>query len=131
MNRIESNDWQESGKGPMTRKQQKLLNAACGDLADHLRWHGQRFDKDDYRLLLCAVILGERLVPGIDTGYGPAGLVRMGRSSKDLTKSQATEAIRMAFDVGDYPQDQGLDAQPIRWGQAVCMARWITDQEAA
>jgi hypothetical protein len=131
VNRIESTDWQESGRGPMTRKQQNLLNAACGDLAGHLRWHGQRFDKDDYRLLFCAVVLGERLVPGVNTGEGPAGLVRMGRSSKDLTKSQATEAIRMAFDVGDYPQDQGLDAQPIRWGQAVCMARWITDQEAA
>lgn len=131
MSRTESKEWQESGKGPMSRKQQNLLNAACGDLADHLRWHGQRFDKDDYRLLLCAVVLGERLVPGVNTGNGPAGLVRMGRSSKELTKSQATEAIHMAFDIGDYPQDQGLDTQPIRWGPAVVMARWIVNEEAA
>lgn len=128
---IESKDWQEAGRGPMTRKQQKLLNAACGDLADNLRWHGHRFDKDDYRLLLCAVVLGERLVPGVNQGLGAPGLVRMGRSSKDLTKTQATEAIRMAFDIGDNPRDQGIDRDGIRWGRAVVLARFIVPDEAA
>ena len=128
MSPVESKDWQESGRGPMTRKQQKLLNAACGDLAASLRWHGQRFDKDDFRLLICAVVLGERMVPGINTGMGAPGLVRMGRSSKELTKAQATEAIRMAFDIGDFPEDQGIASPPVRWGPAVCYARWVTDE---
>ena len=131
MSRIESTDWQESGREPMSRKQQNLLNAACGDLADGMRWHGIRFDKDDFRLLICAVVLGERMVPGINTGERPAGLVRMGRSSKELTKSQATEAIHMAFDIGDNPKDQGLNLDPIRWGPVVCLARWVTTEEAA
>ncbi|GAB3744953.1 recombination protein NinB [Lysobacter olei] len=126
MSRVESQDWQERGREPMTRQQQKLLNAACGDLATSLRWHGHRFDKDDFRLLICAVVLGERLVPGINTGMGAPGLVRMGRSSKELTKTQATEAIRMAFDIGDNPEDQGIDAPPVRWGPAVCYARWVS-----
>lgn len=131
MSQVESREWQETGRAPMSRKQQNLLNAACGDLATGLRWHGHRFDKDDFRLLICAVVLGERLVPGINTGDGPAGLVRMGRSSKELTKSQATEAIRMAFDIGDNPEDQGLQAKPVRWGPTVCLARWVVEDKAA
>jgi hypothetical protein len=127
----ERTDWQESGRQPMTREQQKLLNAACGDLAEQIRWHGIRFSKDDYRHLLSAVVLGERLVPGINTGNGPAGLIRMSRSSLELTKSDATQAIRMAFDIGDNPEDQGLPCKPVRWCAVVCLARFVTDEVAA
>ena len=122
--------WQESGRAPMSRKQQKLLNAACGDL-ECMRWHGQLFTKDDYRHLLSAVVLGERLVPGVNTGDGPPGLIRMARSSLELTKSQATEAIGIAFDIGDHPKDQDLPDKPVRWCDVVCMARGITDMELA
>lgn len=123
---IESTDWKESGRAPMSRKQQKLLNAACGDL-EQLRWHGMRFSKDDYRHLLAAVVLGERMVPGVQLGYGNPGMIRMSRSSTELTKSEATEAINIAFDIGDRPEDQGIKAPPVRWCQVVCMARWITE----
>lgn len=127
----ERTDWQEKGREPMTRQQQKLLNAACSDLAAQVRWHGICFDKGDYRHLLSAVVLGERLVPGVNRGDGPPGLVRMSRSSLELNKSQATEAIRMAFDIGDYPQDQGLSCNPVRWCAVICQARWITEEAAA
>jgi hypothetical protein len=127
----ERTDWQESGREPMTRKQQKLLNAACGDLAEQLRWHGIRMGKDDYRHLLSAVVLGERLVPGVNTGNGNPGLIRMARSSRELSKSDATEAIRMAFDIGDNPGDQGLPARPVRWCEVIVKARWFTDEQEA
>lgn len=127
----ERTDWQESGNAPMTRKQQKLLNAACGDLeAEIPKWHGIRFGKDDYRHLIAACVLGERIVPGVNTGHGTPGLIRMSRSSLEFTKSQATEAIRMAFDIGDHPSDQGLGIAPIRWGPTVCLARFVADDEA-
>jgi hypothetical protein len=126
---IESTDWQESGTDVMSRKQQKLLNAACGDLAIAIpRWHGIKFRKDDYRHLIAAVALGERLVPGINMGDGNPGLIRMSRSSTEFTKTEATKAIRTAFDIGDNPQDQGLPAKPVRWCQTVVMARWIADE---
>ena len=129
---IERTDWQESGREPMSRAQQKLLNAACGDLALCIpRWHGIRFDKDDYRHLIAACVLGERIVPGVNTGEGNPGLIRMSRSSLEFTKSQATEAIRMAFDIGDHPGDQGLAMEPIRWGALVCLARFVVDEAAA
>ena len=127
--RQESREWQQQGDTPMTRKQQNLLNAACQDLSDSLRfWHGLRFSKDDFRHLISAVVLGERLVPGINTGHGPPGLIRMARSSTELTKSQATEAIRTAFEIGDNPKDQGLDVPQIRWGATVCLARFVADE---
>ena len=124
--------WEESGREPMSRKQQKLLNAACGDLEIGIRfWGGHRFDKDDFRHLFAACVLGERIVPGVNTGHGDPGLIRMARSSLELSKSQATEAIQMAFDVGDNPSDQGLTCKPVRWCDVVCMARNITDEELA
>lgn len=129
MSREESKAWQQSGRAPMTRQQQKLLNAACGDLAANLRWHGIVFTKDDFRHLICAVVLGERLVPGINTGDSRTkGLVRMSRSSLELNKSEATTAIQIAFDIGDFPEDQGLDCPPIRWGPTVCLARFVADE---
>lgn len=127
--RIESKEWQATGKDQMTRGQQKLLNAACGDLAVGIRfWGGHRFDKDDFRHLIAACVLGERIVPGVNTGHGDPGMIRMARSSLELTKSQATEAIRMAFDIGDYPKDQGLSCAAVRWGPVVCLARWVVQE---
>lgn len=114
-------EWELRGEAPMTRKQQNMLNACCGCLTQ-LRWHGLRFGKDDFRMLLSAVVLGERLVPGINTGHGPPGLVRMGRSSKELSKTLAAEAINLALDIGDNPKDQDLDCEPVQWSDAVLMA---------
>ncbi|MBN8887565.1 MAG: hypothetical protein J0I77_17710 [Rudaea sp.] len=128
----ERTDWQETGRDRMTRDQQKLLNAACGDLAEAIRfWHGARFDKDDFRHLIAACVLGERIVPGVNTGHGNPGLIRMSRSSLEFTRSQATEAIRMAFDIGDNPGDQGLSSKPVRWGATVCLARFVADERDA
>jgi len=121
--------WQEEGREPMTRKQQKLLNAACGDLAEQLRWHGIVFSRDDYRHFISAVVLGERLVPGYADGMGPAGLIRMARSSLELSKTQATEAIQIAFDIGDNPEDQGIPHRPVRWCEVIVKARWFTEEE--
>jgi hypothetical protein len=124
--------WQESGREPMSRKQQKLLNAACGDLALCIpKWDGVLFNRDDYRHLIAAVVLGERIVRGINTGEGNPGLIRMSRSSLEFTKSEATAAVRMAFDIGDNPEDQGLPNRPVRWCAVVCLARYIVDDIAA
>lgn len=128
----ESPEWQESGAEKMTRKQQKLFNAACGDLAAQINWHGNRLSRDDFRHMIAAAVLGTRLMPAINTGEGGPGLIMLGRSSRDLNRSEATTAIRMAFDIGDNPQDQNLPARPVRWCQSVVMARWIqADEQAA
>jgi hypothetical protein len=113
-------EWEQKGAAPMTRKQQKMLNACCGCL-EQMRWHNIVFDRDDYRHLISAVVLGERIVPGINTGDGMPGMIRMARSSLELTKSQAAEAINMALDIGDRPEDQGLSCKPVRWSDAVLL----------
>lgn len=126
----ERTDWQERGEGLMTRKQQNLLNAACQDLSANIRWHGIVLSKDDWRHVISGTILGDRLIPGINRGEGNPGMIRLPRSSLELSRSKATEAIRTAFDIGDYPQDQGLDIPPIRWSATVCLARFVAQDEA-
>lgn len=121
--------WEERGHEPMSPAQQRLLNAACQDL-EHLPWHGFRLSKDEYRWLISATALKLKMVPGINTGHGRPGLVILGRSSLELTRTDATTAIRLAFDLGDHPEDQGL-ATGFRWGPTVTLARYVTTEEPA
>lgn len=99
----------------MTDEQRKMLNCLCGDLSSQIRWHGNRLSKDDWRHMLSGTVLGWRMLPGIDTGNGAPGFIYLGGSSKDLTKSQASDAITMAIQIGDHPDEQGLDCKPVRW----------------
>lgn len=121
--------WELAGQSGMTREQQKLLNAACGDLARGLRWHSNRLTKEDWRHLLAGTLLGWRMMPGVDLGSGAPGFIMLGGSSLDLTKTQASEAITLAFSIGDDPSSQGLNSPPVRWCDVVCLARGITNSE--
>lgn len=115
-------------RAPATEKQLRLLNAACQDLSEQLVWHGGlQLSKADWRHVLCAVALDERLVVGINTGHGPPGLVRLARSSKELTVAAAQAAIFTAYDVGTKPGDQGLTARPVRWTRASTLADYIAE----
>jgi hypothetical protein len=122
------NAWEERGSEPMTRAQQKLLNAACGDL-EQINWHGFRFSKEDWRHFLSGVILGCRIVPSVDMGEGPPGFIHMSRSSLELTKSNATDAITMAFYIGDDPASQNLTCKPVEWCHKVKLARGISESD--
>ncbi|MDQ3230034.1 MAG: recombination protein NinB [Pseudomonadota bacterium] len=128
----ERTDWQEDGTSRMTREQQKLLNAACGDLAAQIIWHDNAsLTKDDWRHTIAAAVLGIRMIRAINTGEGGPGLIMLGRSSLDFTRTQATKAIRMAFDIGDNPEDQDLHVAPVRWGPIVTLARYVVMDEMA
>lgn len=113
----------------MSREQQKLLNSACGDLAVQIAWHGNRLSKDDWRHFLAGTVLGWRMLPAYDRGEGAPGFIMLGGSSLDLRKAECTEAITIAFNIGDDPASQGLKCKPVRWGQAVRLARGIADNE--
>jgi hypothetical protein len=113
--------WQEM----RTQEQNDLIHPACRDLARCLVWKGYALDENDWRALVCAAILGEKIVPGL-TG----GLVALGRSSKDLKKQQATDALTMIFSIGDAPWEYDPTQQTqVQWGRAVRMARGIPDNE--
>jgi hypothetical protein len=118
----------EPWKETLTTQQRKILNAACGDLAKQISWHGFRLSKDDWRHMLAGTMLGWRLMPGIDKGEGNAGLIMLGGSSLDLSKEQCMDAITQAFLIGDDPSSQGLKSPPVRWCAAVCKARWLVDE---
>lgn len=119
MKLVKPGDWKLTGDGGMTDAQRRMLNAVCGDLADQIAWHGNRLSKDDWRHFLSGTVLGWRMLPGIDRGEGAPGFVMLGRSSLDLTRTAAAEAITVGVQVGDHPEEQGLRSKPVRWCAAV------------
>lgn len=123
--------WQETGREPMSRKQQKLLNAACGDLEQQLRWRGRRMSKDSWRHFFSGTMLGHEPMPGWDYGDGRESVIYMPRSSLEMSKTQATEAITLAFFLGDNPADQDCGNVQVRWCEVIVKARWFIQEEQA
>lgn len=116
----------------LTDEQRRLFNAACGDLARCLTWHGFRLSKDDWRHFISGTVLGFRMLPGIPLGNGAPGFVMLGGSSLDLTKPKCTEAIQIAFGIGDAPWEyEPTQFKPVQWCGVVRLARGITDEELA
>lgn len=119
--------WQEM----LTEQQRKVFNAACGDLAEQIVWHGNRLSKDDWRHFISGTVLGWRMLPGINRGEGAPGFVMLGGSSLNLSKEKCSEALDIAFGIGDAPWEyEPTQTRPVRWGPAVCKARWLTDEAA-
>ena len=117
--------WEEM----LSTQQRKLLNSACGDLAAQVVWHGQRLTKDDWRHLIAGTILGWRMMPAIDRGEGSPGFIMLGGSSLDLSKTECTDAITMAFHLGDHPEEQGITCKPVTWCPVIKAARGIRDSD--
>lgn len=116
----------------LTDEQRRLFNAACGDLARCLTWHGFRLSKDDWRHFISGTVLGFRMLPGIPLGNGAPGFVMLGGSSLDLTKPKCTEAIQIAFGIGDAPWEyEPSQRKAVQWCPVVRLARGITDEELA
>lgn len=108
--------WQQM----LTEEQRRFLNAICGDLANHLPWHGGiRLSKDDYRHMIAGTVLGWRTMPGIDRGDGQRAWIMLGGSSLDLRKDDCADAITIALHIGDHPDEQGLPSHPVRWSDTV------------
>lgn len=129
--RLTRAEWDLDGSGPMTKKQQKMLNACCGDLSAQIRWHGNKLSKDDWRHMLSGTMLGWRMMPAIDRGEGAAGFIMLGGSSLSLSKTQARDAITCALQIGDHPEDQGLQSKPVRWCDVVYLAMGFDPREMA
>ena len=125
--KLEAQPWQEM----LTEQQRKIFNAACGDLADQITWHGNRLSKDDWRHFISGTVLGWRMLPGINRGEGAPGFVMLGGSSLDLTKDKCSEAITIAFGIGDAPWEyEPSQTKQVRWCEAVCKARWLVAEAA-
>jgi hypothetical protein len=57
-------------------------------------------------------------------GTGAPGFVMLGGSSLDLAKKECTEAIQLAFALGDAPWDyEPSQKRPVRWCDVVLLAR--------
>lgn len=107
--------WEEM----LSEEQRRFFNAICGDLATGVGWHGNRLTKDDWRHLISGTVLGWRVMPGIDIGDGRPGMVMLGGSSLKLHKQECADAITMALNIGDHPDEQGLACAPVQWSDTV------------
>lgn len=102
-----------------TEDQNNVLQDACGDLSEQLTWCGHRLTKDEWRHLICAAILNVKTVRGIN-----GGLVTLGGSSRKLNKEQGSEAIEMAFSIGDAPWEwEPSQTEQVQWNESVMKAR--------
>lgn len=111
--------------GWRTQEQNDLLQPACRDLSKCLTWSGHTLSQDEWRWLIAAAVLGQKIVPGLN-----GGIVALGGSSKKLNKQQATDAITMAFEIGDQPWTYDPSQQEaVKWCPAVCIARGIPTDE--
>lgn len=120
MNTIRPEYWKQHREGMITIKQQRMLSAICGDLAEGPSWHGRRLAKDDWRHMVAGTMLGWRLMPAIDRGQGAPGAITLGGSSLKLTRSMACDAITVLVQIGDHPEEQELRAKPILWSTPCC-----------
>lgn len=121
--------WNEQGIELMTLEQRKLFNSACGTLSKSICWHGTYLSPESWRHFISATVMNMESVPTIDVGDGRHGLYLVGESSNNLTKTQAADAITLAFMIGDHPKDQKIDCPPVVWDDVVYLARRIPDNE--
>lgn len=113
--------WQEW----RTTEQNSLLQPACRDLANGLLWDGVTLTADEMRWLIAADILGQKAVRGIH-----GGVVLLGGSSRKFTKQDCTDAITLAFSIGDDPESYGLKGQKrVEWSEVIRRARGISDND--
>lgn len=115
----------------ITDAQRRLLNAICDDLARSIVWYGFRLSKDDWRRLICATKIGARMVPGINTGEGEPGFVVLSKSSLELSKDQAADAITTLLELGDNPSGQGLTCEPVKWSKTVLYGLGLSESDIA
>jgi len=108
-------------------EQNDLLQPACRDLSNGLVWDGAKLSPDEWRWLICADILGQKPVRGIH-----GGIVLLGGSSRKLKKAECTDAITLAFSIGDAPWDYDLEGQKrVEWCPVIKAARGIRDSDDA
>lgn len=78
-------------------EQNSRMWAMLTDIAHQLPWHGQKLRPDDYKLLFLDALKREtKAIPNLDG----SGVVAIGRSSSDLSKSEMSDMIELMLAFG-------------------------------
>lgn len=76
--------------------QNSKLWASLSDISVQLKWHGEHLTADEWKLLFLDALNREtRPVPGIN-----GGIVRLGRSSSDLSKEEFSNLLELILMFG-------------------------------
>lgn len=94
-----------------TKKQNRILQSMCQDVARQVEWYGQRLSKDDWRhMFVAAYRKDQRTVPGINGGF-----VVLGASSRDLSIAECSEVMELVWAFG---AERGVQWSPTSVGRA-------------
>ncbi|WP_247458732.1 recombination protein NinB [Bradyrhizobium sp. 2] len=75
----------------------KRKMVALTELATQLKWHGEKLTPDEWKILFMDALTREmRVVPSIDG----LGVVSLGRSSSNLSKSEFSDLIELIHQFG-------------------------------
>ena len=95
-----------------TLAQNDRMWAMLTDIAEQVRWHGQRLTADDFKLIFLAGLKQElRIVPNLNGD----GFVQLGRSSSDLSREEMSDLIELMAEWGARNGVQFHDSEgPVR-----------------
>lgn len=80
-----------------TLPQNEKMWVALTEVATQLEWHGQKLTPDDWKILFMDALTREmRVVPNLDG----TGVVNIGRSSSNLSKSEFSDLIELIHQFG-------------------------------
>lgn len=55
----------------------------------------------------------------------------LGRSSLELTRAQAADAITALVQIGDHPEEQGVKSKAVRWSDVVLLGLGFNPRDVA
>jgi hypothetical protein len=86
----------EFKEGKRSLEQNSRMWAMLTDVARQLKWHGERLEPEDWKLLFLDALGREnRVVPGIN-----GGIVSLGTSSSKLTKDEMSDLMEVMSAFG-------------------------------
>ncbi len=90
---------------PRSLEQNNLMWALLTELSVKVDWHGQKLAPDDWKTMLSAVLLKQRVVPGIDGGF-----VVLGASTSKMSKAHMSDLIEL---IRAFGAERGIEWQEV------------------
>lgn len=78
-----------------TRDQENKFHAMVDDIARQVEWHGEWYNKDQWKIILTAGLQRQQVVPGIGGGF-----VAIGRSTSSMGVSEYADLIAFTDQFG-------------------------------
>mgnify|MGYP001256756441 CR=1 FL=1 len=82
----------------LTAEQRAKFHAMCRDLANQMEWAGGKMDEKEWKLLLVAAHMGQKIVPN---PFGGAFVVMNNARTRDMPRPTMSDLITQVYAFGD------------------------------